>query len=184
MIYQYVVTLKNRFRDAIDRFSMLVCGISALLFLEAYFTMPEKLLILLIGGALILLLTVVNVYRLLKLRHRVRFNYLLMLTGLAWAAMPVYPWLCFPLLVMGLIEHQAKKDLEIGFADNEIVFNSIPRKRYAWNEFTNILLKDNLLTLDYANNRLFQRETVDDEEDDCEEDEFNSYCSQRLKAAL
>ena len=25
---------------------------------------------------------------------------------------------------------------------------------------------------------------IDDDEDDCEEDEFNSYCSQRLKAAL
>jgi hypothetical protein len=184
MIYQYVVTLKNKFRDTIDRFSMLVCGVSALLFLEAYFSGSEKLMILVLGGVLVVLLIVFNAYRLFQQKKRVRFNYLLMLTGLVWAGMPVYPWLSIPLIVMGLIEHQAKKDLEIGFSDEEIVFNSIPRKHYSWNEFTNIVLKDNLLTLDYANNRLFQRETVDDDEDDCEEDEFNTYCRERLNASL
>ncbi|MBL7770677.1 MAG: hypothetical protein JNK20_16990 [Flavipsychrobacter sp.] len=184
MIYQYVVTLKNRFRDGIDRFSILACAVSSLLFLEAYFSGNEKLMILVIGGVLVLLLTAFNTYRLLKLKKRVRFNYLLMLTGLVWAGMPLYPWLSIPLILMGLVEHQAKKDLEIGFSDAEIVFNSIPRKHYSWGEFTNIVLKDNLLTLDYTNNRLFQRETVDDEDDDCEEDEFNNYCRTRLNASL
>ncbi len=184
MIYQYVVTLKNRNRAAIDRFSLLICGISALLFLEAWFSSTERLMILLIGSILILGLLSFNAYRIFRSKVRVRFNYILMLTGLVWAAMPVYPWLSIPLILMGLIEHQAKKDLEIGFSDNEIVFNTIPRKRQEWAEFTNIVLKDNLLTLDYANNKLFQRETVDDDDDDCDEDEFNEYCHARLMAVV
>jgi hypothetical protein len=61
---------------------------------------------------------------------------------------------------MGLMERQAKKNLEIGFSENSIVFNSFPRKAYGWNDFTNIVLRDNLLTLDFANNKLFQRETI------------------------
>jgi hypothetical protein len=61
--------------------------------------------------------------------------------------------------------------------------NSFPRKTYDWSDFTNIVLLDNLLTLDFADNRLFQRETID-EEGDAEEDEFNEYCRQRLTISL
>jgi hypothetical protein len=182
MIYQYVVTLKNQHRATIDRFSILVCSVSSLLFLYAYLMLAERPLILLLGGIVVLGLTSWNLYQLLNKKWRIRFNYILMITGLVWAAMPFYPWLSIILLIMSLFEHQAKKDLEIGFADNEIVFNTLPRKRYDWSEFSNIILKDNLLTMDFTNNRLLQRETIDDDEDDCEEDEFNEYCRQQLKA--
>ena len=38
--------------------------------------------------------------------------------------------------------------------------------------FNNVVLKDDLLTLDFKSNKLLQRETID-EEGDAEEDEFN-----------
>lgn len=182
MIYEYVVTLKNQQRAAIDRFSSLVCGVSALLFLYTYITSAERPLLLLLGGIVVAALTTWNIIQLLNKKWRIRYNYVLMITGLVWAGMPFYPWLSIVLLVMGLFEQQAKKDLEIGFSNNEIVFNTLPRKKYSWSAFTNIVLKDNLLTMDFTNNRLLQRETIDDEEDDCEEDEFNDYCRQQLKA--
>jgi hypothetical protein len=40
-----------------------------------------------------------------------------------------------------------------------------------------------LLTLDFKNNRILQKEVVDDEEEDADEDEFNTYCRERLAAA-
>ncbi|HQD11089.1 MAG TPA: hypothetical protein PLQ65_15565, partial [Flavihumibacter sp.] len=84
-------------------------------------------------------------------------------------------------IVMGLLERQAKKNLEIGFDAEQIVFNNFPRKHYGWQDFSNIVLRDNILTLDYTDNRLFQRETID-EEGDADEDEFNAYCQTRLAA--
>lgn len=182
MIYQYVVTLKNTHRRNIDRFSMLVCGVSALHFLFQYLMADKPQLLFLLGGLVILLLTGYNSYQIFRKNASVRFNYILMMTGLVWAGMPFFPWLSVLLLVMGLFEHQSKKDLEIGFSDTVVMVNSIPRKSYEWNEFSNIILRDNLLTMDFANNKLLQRETVDDEEDDCDEDEFNDYCRRRLKA--
>lgn len=179
MVYQYVVTLQNTNRRLIDSFSLLLCGASALLFLLQAILNIEKRLLFLLGAFLLIALTAFNMYRSFRLRQPVFYNYHLYITGLLWAAMPFYPWLSILFLVLGLIERQAKKNLEIGFHDDRIVFNNFPRKQYAWTDFTNIVLKDNLLTLDFANNKLFQRETID-EDGDADEDEFNAYCRERL----
>jgi hypothetical protein len=179
MVYQYVVTLQNRSRRLIDRFSILLISASLMIFIIQSITATEKRWIHLVGIFLIAILLGSRLYRQFRLNQGVYYNYLLMITGLVWASMPFYPWLSILFLVMGLIERQAKKNLEIGFTEDRIVFNSFPRKTYDWNEFTNIILLDNLLTLDFVNNTLFQRETID-EEGDAEEDEFNEYCRQQL----
>jgi hypothetical protein len=41
-------------------------------------------------------------------------------------------------------------------------------------------LKDGLLTLDFSNNKVVQREIEDDEEDDADEEEFNNFCRNQL----
>ena len=78
------------------------------------------------------------------------------------------------------LNEQLKMPLEIGFAGNEIVINTLIRRRYQWTDFNNIILKDDLLTLDFKNNRLLQRETID-EEGDADEHEFNLYCQEQMK---
>ncbi|MBZ5855885.1 hypothetical protein [Flavihumibacter profundi] len=179
MVYQYVVTLQNNSRRLVDRFSLLLCSASAFIFLVHYLTASDKRLIHLMGALLLLVLTVFNAYKSFWLKLPVFYNYHLYITALIWASMPFYPWLSGLFLVMGLLERQAKKNLEIGFSDDRIVFNSFPRKQFQWSDFSNIVLRDNLLTLDFSNNKLFQRETID-EEGDADEDEFNEYCRQQF----
>lgn len=93
--------------------------------------------------------------------------------------MPFLSWLFLPFALMGLFERQAKMPLEVGFTDKEIAINTLIRKRYQWSDFNNIILRDDLLTLDFKSNRLLQRETID-EEGDAEEDEFNLFCRENL----
>lgn len=47
--------------------------------------------------------------------------------------------------------------------------------RYRWEEFSNIILKDNLLTMDFKNNKLIQV-TIDEIQARIDEIGFNSYC--------
>ena len=94
--------------------------------------------------------------------------------------MPYFQWLVFLFIILALLEYQAKYSIEIGFSDNEIVINSLFKKRYSWKDFSNIVLRDGLLTLDFTNNRILQREVEDDEDDDADEDEFNDYCNKQL----
>lgn len=179
MVYDYVVTLQNRSRRLVDRFSLLTVGVSLLLFITQFILDTDKRWIHIIGAVLLIGLLAINAYKQRKNVAPVHYNSILMITGVVWASMPFLPWLSILFIVMGLLEKQAKKNLEIGFHEDRIVFNSFPRKFYSWSDFSNIVLRDNLLTLDFADNRLFQRETIDDE-GDAEEDEFNAYCRARL----
>jgi hypothetical protein len=103
----------------------------------------------------------------------------LFIAAIAWVTMPYLSWLFLPFALMGLFEKQAKFPLEVGFSDTRIIINTLIRRKYNWSDFNNIILKDDLLTMDFKTNRLLQRETID-EEGDAEEDEFNDYCSQQL----
>ena len=179
MTYHYVVTLKNTSRKYIDVFSLLLLGISVLLFLREQYLSDNIKIPYLFGGMAIAAIAVWNVYRQKKTGATVYYSSALFIAAIAWVTMPYLAWLFIPFALMGLFERQAKMPLEVGFTDTEIAINTLIRRRYTWGDFNNIILKDDLLTLDFKNNRLLQRETID-EEGDAEEDEFNDYCRGQL----
>jgi hypothetical protein len=47
-----------------------------------------------------------------------------------------------------------------------------------WNELANVIKRDDLLTLDFKNNRLMQVQILN--ADDVSENEFNQFCRQQL----
>lgn len=181
MKYQYVVILKKNGERATDLLSALLCFCSAVIFGYTQIKSDHPTIYLFAFTALILAGLVYNVAR--RRQHKsMRYRYLILLTALAWFGMPVLPWIGILFLVLAFLEHQAKRPLEIGFDRDRIVINSLIRQRHDWSVFNNILLKDGLLTLDFKNNRLLQKEIADDdeEEDDVDEEEFNAYCRDRL----
>jgi hypothetical protein len=180
MVYQYVVTLKNTSRKYIDTFSLLLLTISALLFLREQYFFPKVNIAYLLCGIGIAAIIGWNKYQQKKNNQTVYYNSALFITAIGWIVMPYLNWLFIPFALLGLFERQAKMPLEVGFTDNEIAINTLIRRRYKWSDFNNIILKDDLLTLDFKNNRLLQRETID-EEGDAEEDEFNDYCREKLR---
>lgn len=179
MVYQYVVTLKNTSRKFIDTFSLLLLVASVLLFLREQYLSPNIKITYLFGSIAISGIIAWNLYYKKKKAATTYYNSALFIAAIGWVAMPYLSWLFIPFALMGLFERQAKMPLEVGFTDKEIAINTLIRRRYQWSDFSNIVLKDDLLTLDFKNNRLLQRETID-EEGDAEEDEFNLYCRQQL----
>jgi hypothetical protein len=85
-----------------------------------------------------------------------------------------------PFILFAILEAQAKYPLEIGFYRGGIVVNYLFKKKYPWTALQSVILKDGLLTLDFRNNVLFQKEVLDDDEPDADEDEFNDYCRGKL----
>jgi hypothetical protein len=180
MIYQYVVYLQNNQRKYIDRFSILLLVISAVLFLREQIQSPNIKISYLFGAIAILALIFYNLYGFYKYKKPAYYGPALFIAAIGWVTMPFLSWLFIPFALMGLFEKQSKAPLEIGFTDQQVVINTLFRRKYQWSDFNNVLLKDDLLTLDFKNNKLLQRETID-EEGDAEEDEFNQYCSLQLK---
>lgn len=184
MRYQYVVILKKQSEVATDLLSILLCFLSAIIFLYVQFS-NASINYFICGVALVILAGLgLNIVVRRKGGAQVRYRYLLILAALGWLGMSFLPWLgaFFPLLAF--LEYQTKRPLEIGFDQDRVVINTLIRQRHEWSVFNNVVLKDGLLTLDFKNNRLVQKEvTDDDDEDDADEDEFNAYCKGRLEEA-
>jgi len=104
----------------------------------------------------------------------------LLLAALAWAFQPQYNILFTALyIIAAVLEKQAKFPLEIGVDKNGITINSFPKKKTAWNELNNVIIKDGIITVDHKNNKLFQKE-LDEEVTAETEKEFNDFCKLHL----
>ncbi|MEO6732734.1 MAG: hypothetical protein ABIN01_16045 [Ferruginibacter sp.] len=80
------------------------------------------------------------------------------------------------LLLYGyLVKFLYKKPL-LEVADEGITIRKLfSAPAYQWNDFSNVVLKDNLLTLDFKNNKLIQV-NIDEGRTAIDEEEFNYYC--------
>lgn len=187
MRYQYVVILKKKSERASDAFSILLCLLSAISFLHsalhALRTMPTAGW-LSAGLALLLIIGVAfNVIARIRRHSGVRYRYWLLVAAIGWIGTTSTPWVGAFFFLLAFLEYQTKRPLEIGFDRDRIVMNTFIKRRFDWTLFNNVILKDGLLTLDFKDNRLLQREVADDQdEDDADEEEFNAYCRERLDA--
>jgi hypothetical protein len=179
MIYQYVVTIRNKNTRSIDLLGFFLSAASCIFFIEEMSKSGEIGIAYLTGSVFVSLLLIWNILQ-SKRGKKVYYSRALLIAGLVWMKMPVLQWLSLVFFLLALLEYQAKYAIEIGFSENEVVMNNLIKKRYQWSEFNNIVLKDGLLTMDFKSNQLYQKEVLEDEEDDAEEDEFNDYCKQQL----
>jgi hypothetical protein len=179
MRYDYVVILKKSSDRQIDLISIFLCIFSILAFVfeqasSKHFNPFLSLATLIIAGFIF--------YNIILSRkgNSVRYKNWLFLAGVCWIAMPYLQWVCIIFFFLAFLEYQAKHPLEVGFTKDEVVINTLIKRKFSWDDFNNIILKEGLLTLDFKNNKIFQKEILDDDEPDADEDEFNDYCKERL----
>jgi uncharacterized membrane protein len=104
----------------------------------------------------------------------------LLAATLGWAFQKDWWWLAIIYFIAAALEKQVKFPLEIAFDEQEIVVNSLPRRHYHWNELTNAVLKDGILTIDLKNNTLIQKE-IEDPGSAKTENDFNEFCRNRIQ---
>lgn len=94
-----------------------------------------------------------------------------------WVALHSY-LLAFGCIVMGILYYLALQNLEFVIDNNSVRKTNFPRMEYSWDRFSNVILRDNILTLDFNNNKLIQIEIEDDLK--INETEFNQFAERRL----
>jgi len=182
MRYQYVVTLRRDNEKAVDIISFCLCFLSILAFIFEQINSQKFNFFFSIAAALVGFGLIYNFFS-AKKGVRVRFKNWLLIAGVFWLGMSYLQWLSAVFFLLAFFEYQAKYPLEVGFSNEMVVINTLFKRKIPWSDFNNVMLKDGLLTLDFKNNKLFQKEALDDDEDDADEDEFNDYCRQQLKGA-
>lgn len=90
-------------------------------------------------------------------------------------------WIPVLYAIATLAEKQVKFPQEIAFNEEGIVVNTFPKKEYAWSALNNVVLKDNILTIDFKNNKLIQKE-IESDASQKDEQEFNGFCRTMLSA--
>ena len=178
MHYDYVVALKRENARRTDLVSILLLVSTLLIF--CYIEIRSGFRIFLSFAAVVIITGIcINLFAYSRGRI-MRFRNWLFATGLFWIGAPALQWMCIPFVFFAFMETQAKYPLEIAFFKGGVVLNSLLKKKYPWTSLQSVILKDGILTLDFKNNRLIQKEVIDDNEPDADENEFNEYCRGKL----
>ena len=96
------------------------------------------------------------------------------LTG-CWIALQNY-LIAFGCVLLGILYHLSLQKLQFVFNDNFVKKMNFPQKAYSWDKLDNVMLRDNILTIDLKNNKLIQLEI----ESNINEIQFNEFAQQQL----
>ena len=106
------------------------------------------------------------------------------ITGIASALMWMYfgnYFLGILLLVFTVFGFFANKKKAILFSDDGILFPSFPEKKYNWEEVSQAILKDDILTIDLKNNKLMQFRIGKDFSEKLDEPAFNKWAHMKVE---
>jgi hypothetical protein len=180
--YRFVVTLKHPPYPLYNAIGILLClmavtaEIVGLLYsgFAAIFWVNAGLV------AFIILYLVITLVFFNNKRYVPVFGWPLFAGALLWFFAPLRNLvISLAYILAAFLEIQLKFPQEIGFDEDEVAFNHFPSKHYSWNEIQNVILKDNIITIDFKNNRILQKETETDTKPELEK-EFNDFCRQQL----
>jgi hypothetical protein len=81
-------------------------------------------------------------------------------------------------MLMGVLYKLSLQDIKFIFGRSNILKMNFPKKKLDWSLLNNVILKDNILTLDFKNNTLLQAEV---ERSDVNEIDFNSFAKSQME---
>lgn len=179
-IHDYVVVLKNHNRKTIEMTGWLLSLLALIIFLINIYESPTDWGIFFSLFIIIALMASNFVEK--RKKKKISFATLLVCAGLGLSFFTETGTIDSLFILAGIAEKYLNKNKEIGFSDTGIVISGLFPKKYNWSALNNIVIKDDLLTMDFKNNKVLQQYTDDEEDDEyeVESDEFNDYCKGRL----
>ena len=180
LLYNYIIVIRNDNKRVISLLGFLLSFISLVLFTREMVAAQTWNIAYLLGIVFISGLIIYNFVVGKRSGKEIYYSKALLIAGLVWMKMPYGQWLIFVFIILAFLEYQARMPLEIGFSSNEIVFNTLFRKRFHWSDLNNVILKDGLLTIDFKSDKIFQK-IIDDGESEASEEEFNEWARQKLE---
>ena len=82
-------------------------------------------------------------------------------------------------LLLGLYK-LSQREFTVLISSTSVVYPSFPQMKISWDQLNNVVLKDDLLTIDFKNNKIIQQ-LIQKKEPAVDEQEFNDFCKAQLK---
>ena len=109
------------------------------------------------------------------------FDFSFFLLALPWIFLKLF-WVAAIVFLISILHGIAIRNLVVHATLDKIIYPSFPKRTIQWNELSNIILKDDLLTIDFKNNKIIQQ-LIEKTEHPVNEKEFNDFCSKQLNSA-
>lgn len=177
---RYEVFLPNEKAKTIGYVTLFILLINGLVFgFIAFSSHVEKIKAIAITGAVEAAIALFLYYsRLVKFSNFLPeisfflFSFLWMLMGKILLALFI--------LSFAIIGLYARKRFKVQVGEDTVRYPAFPPKTYQWSEISNIVLKDNVLTLDLVNNKLVQVVIDNESAETIDESVFNEFCRTQL----
>ena len=175
---KYKIALKNEKIDQYRGIAYVALFINVAVFI--YLLLYEEYRIpVSIGLLLILIYFLARRYKIKKARKGHWLDeWLFFLIAFCWLGTENY-WLVAMSFIMGFLFFLAMKNMEFVFQKKGVEKLNFPRKLFEWELFDNVILKDDILTLDFKNNRILQAEVAAG--NDVDEAAFNSFVDSQVE---
>jgi len=107
------------------------------------------------------------------------FDVSFLMSGFVWIFLGVVlPGIL--LFVFSIFVFYTNKAFKLEIGKDEIGYPSFPKKQYAWHEVDNLILKDNILTIDFKNNKLLQFTLNEADNKNLDEANFNRFVQEQM----
>lgn len=181
--YDYVVTLEHPGKGwiRIMNLFMTLMGLALLAIVPLSSERAHPFMYIPVGLALALaMLTLISE----KWKKPIKYSWVLTITGLLIVYMPLpystYIGILYILAAIGF--SAAQVDPEIAFNSEGIVINNLFPTKKSWETIDRALIKDDILTLEFSGNKLYQK-TLNEPVSAALTEEFNHFCEQQIQAA-
>ncbi len=172
--YQFIIPNKKSAAYHLFAYGIILLNIATL----GYFLSVSVYVII----GLIALIAPVEVFRYIKTKTlKVHYRGVVAIMGIGWL-FTHYQWLFFLCSLLDGLYYLSTQKQIINILGQGVVYPSFPKKNIAWQHIGHVILKDDMLTIDLKNNKIYQHLIQYENELQINEAKFNEFCKKRLSA--
>ncbi|MEP7164149.1 MAG: hypothetical protein ABI741_05610 [Ferruginibacter sp.] len=180
----YSIQLPNERAGTYRFVTILILLINCIAFSAVLINAPDKKIKITSAlGAVLSLVPIIiflfNLYLKRVIVYRTEISFILL--SILWFLFGKYLF-AISVLCFAAIGFYTSKKFKVIFSAEKILYPSFPVKTILWTDTNNVMLKDNVLTIDLKNNKLIQAVIEKGSADEIDEKEFNEFCLQQITA--
>lgn len=180
MIQQFTLVLKNEKAKTYTLMSWLLIALNGVSFLYLGFTgFTASASYPFVAAGILFCIYLVKLTRKPKIGEDMLVSLCFCLVMVTWIIFGFY-WAAAINLVLFIFQDIARRKLVVLFFEDRIIYPSFPKRTIQWHELNNVILKDDLLTIDLKNDKIFQNEIIPL----VNEDELNEFCNRHIEALI
>ncbi len=176
-MYQFIIPNKKILTYQIFAYGIIILNLLGL-FLAQPVTGEKKFNIAPAGIAVVLII-LWDLYRYKKKGTLQSIGIIILLCGIFWMSRE-YTYLLLLNIFLWALYMISKRKLVITADKSCVAYPSFPEKKILWRDISNVVLKDDILTLDLKNNKIYQHIIEYTDKEAVNEAEFNDFCRKQL----